>query len=236
LDDPVAAACTWSHDPKLRVGERLVDGAKAPALEIQQRILHAALGHRQVHGFETVPRCDEILELWEDTLTKLAAGDFDALAGRLDWVLKHQILERALEGRPELDWSSPQLKFLDQLYASIDPEQGLFWPYAERGLVEPWVSEEAIARFVDEPPDDTRAWTRAMLLRSFDDHEITRVDWDRISLDTDERGATRHLEIRLDDPLGFTRKEAGFTREEAGLTRKATAALFEGPVSKRRNS
>jgi proteasome accessory factor A len=205
VDDPVAAAVAWSHDPGLRAAVRLVDGSLATAVEVQERILEAALRHRDAHGFADVPRADEILALWEDTLAKLAARDLDALAGRLDWVLKLRILERALAQRPDLDWSAPELRYLDQLYASLDPDEGLYWPHAERGLVEPWVGEEEIQRFVHEPPDDTRAWTRAMLLRRLEPSEIAQVDWDRIVVR--EAGSWRRLEIALDDPLRFTREQ-----------------------------
>ncbi len=205
IDDPVAAAVAWSHDPTLRAEVRLIDGSRATAVEVQQRILEAALRHRDAHGFETVPRADEILSLWADTLAKLVAHDLDALAGRLDWVLKLRILERALAQRPDLDWRAPELRHLDQLYGSLDPDEGLFWPHVGTGLVEPWVGEAEISRFEHHPPDDTRAWTRAMLLRRLDRREIERVDWDHLWIEASD--TLQRLELRLDDPLGFTREQ-----------------------------
>jgi hypothetical protein len=206
IDDPLAAAVAWSHDPTLRAAVRLVDGSRATAVEVQQRILEAALRHRELHGFESVPRADEILALWADTLQKLAAGEFDALAGRLDWVLKLRVLERALAQRPDLDWRAPELRYLDQLYGSLDPDEGLFWPHVSSGLVEAWISEEAIQHLVHDPPDDTRAWTRAMLLRHLDPNEIERVDWDGVVVETSQ--ARARFEVKLDDPLAFTRAES----------------------------
>lgn len=203
IDDPVPAAVAWSRDPSLRTALRLADGSRATAVEVQQRILELAHRHHDAHGLETVPRAAGILALWGDTLEKLAAGDLDALAGRLDWVLKRRLLERALAQRPELDWEAPELRYLDQLYASLDPDEGLFWPHQASGLVEPWVSEEDVARFVREPPADTRAWTRAMLLRQLDTSEIARVDWDSVVIE--RRRPYERIEIALDDPLGFTR-------------------------------
>jgi proteasome accessory factor A len=214
IDDLVSAAVDFSHDPSLQKSVRLVEGGRATAIEIQQRILEHARQHRDAHGFETVPRADEILSLWEDTLSKLAAGDLDALAGRVDWILKLRVLERALEQRPDLDWKSPELKYLDQIFGSLDPDEGLFWPHVRSGLVEALVSDEEIERFRNEPPSDTRAWMRAMILRRFDRNEIERVDWDRISLWTDMDGARSSIELRLDDPLGFTRE--------------STESLFQG--------
>jgi proteasome accessory factor A len=220
IDDLVAAAVEFSHDPSLQQSVRLVEGSRATAIEIQQRILEHALQHRDAHGFETVPRADEILSLWQDTLSKLAAGDLDALVGRIDWILKLRILERALEQRADLDWKSPELKYLDQIFGSLDPEEGLFWPHMRSGLVESWVSDDEVERFVSEPPHDTRAWTRAMVLRRFDGDEIERIDWDCITVRIDKDGGRQEFELRLDDPLGFTRE--------------TTASLFESDATDRR--
>jgi hypothetical protein len=220
IDDLVAAAVDFSHDPSLHQSVPLVDGGRATAIEIQQRILEHALRHRDDHGFETVPRADEILSLWEDTLTKLAAGDLDALAGRVDWILKSKILERALDKRDDLDWKSPELKYLDQIFSSLDPEEGLFWPHVRSGLVEAWVSEDEINHFVHEPPSNTRAWTRAMVLRRFDPSEIERIDWDRIDLRLEKGGEQLRYELRLDDPLGFTHE--------------TTTSLFESNTTERK--
>ena len=220
IDDLVGAAVEISHDPSLQKRVRLVDGGGATAIEIQQRILEHALQHRDAHGFETVARADEILDLWQDTLAKLATGDLDALAGRIDWILKLRILERAVEQRDDLDWKSPELKYLDQIFGSLDPDEGLFWPHLRSGLVESWVGHDEIEHFVTEPPHDTRAWTRAMVLRRFDPNEIERVDWDHIRLRIQKDDGPREFELRLDDPLGFTRE--------------ATASLFKSDTTERR--
>ncbi len=220
IDDLVAAAVKFSHDPSLRRSVRLAEGGRATAIEIQERILEHALRHRERYGFETVPRADEILSLWQDTLSKLGAGELDALAGRVDWILKLRILERALEQRSDLDWKSPELKYLDQIFGSLDPDEGLFWPHVRSGLVEAWVGEEEIDHFVNEPPNDTRAWTRAMVLRRFEKDEIERVDWDHIKLRIDKDGQQRSFELRLDDPLGYTRELA--------------ASLFESDTTERK--
>lgn len=212
IEDPVAAAVTWSHDPDLRSRVRLVDGSRATALETQERILERALRHHASHGLPTVPRAGELLDLWQDTLGKLARREFDALAGRLDWVLKQQLLERALAGGG-LVWGSPELLYLDQIYASLDPDEGLFWKLEDAGLIEPWVTSDEVDRMCDEPPADTRAWTRAMLLRRYGPEEIASVDWDRLTIDSASSG--ERLEIELCDPLAFTRDEMASLFDEA---------------------
>ena len=206
VDDLVGAATAWSHDPSLQAAVRMVGGEYATAIETQQRFLERARKHHETKGFETVPRAEEILDLWQDTLTRLADGEFDALAGRIDWILKKRILERALAQRPDLDWKSPEIKFLDQILGSLDPNEGLFWPHLRSGLVEPVVSASEVEYFIHNPPEDTRAWTRAMVLRRFGREEIVRVDWDSITLRTRGENESSTVVLRLDDPLGFTRE------------------------------
>lgn len=160
-----------------------------------------------------VPRAAEILALWEDTLTKLRARDFPALARRLDWVLKLQMLRRAMDRRPALEWTSPEIKHLDQVYASLDRRDGLFWAYEREGLVDRVVSDEAIAHAGEEPPSDTRAWTRAHLLRLAGEAHIARVDWDAVHVKVAGRfgsGAWRSIRtIDLPHPAQATRAEHG---------------------------
>jgi proteasome accessory factor A len=123
---------------------------------------------------DIVPDAPQILQLWLDTLCELRARDFGALARRLDWVLKLQILQRARQQRPGLNWSSAELKHLDFMYASL--EDGLYWNLEKCGLVNTLVTNEEIEHFRNEPPENTRAWTRAMLLRLAEPSQIERVD------------------------------------------------------------
>lgn len=200
LDDPVAAVVAWSHDPTLAARARTMAGAELTAVELQFLFLEVARRFADAGAFDdVVPRAGDILALWEDTLTKLRAGDVLALTGRIDWVLKFRILQRALLARPELDWTSPELKHLDHVYGGLDDAEGLYWAYERLGVTEMLVPEERIAHFVDEPPDDTRAWTRAMLLRRAGADGVLDVDWDAMRFWPSLRL------LRLDDPLGFTR-------------------------------
>jgi proteasome accessory factor A len=206
LDDPLAALAAWSRDPSLEARARLATGAELTAVEAQFLFLEAATRFAERGGCDgVVPRFREILTLWEDTLLKLQSKEFDALAPRLDWVLKLSILERAKEKRPELGWASPELKHLDHLYSSLDPEEGLYWAFEGSGLVERVVDEESIERFVQQPPEDTRAWTRSRLLR---EGGVSEVDWDFVRLEiAGEDGRRTSWRVDLASPLAFTREE-----------------------------
>jgi proteasome accessory factor A len=206
LDDPVLALRQWSHDPTLAARARTASGRMLTAIELQLLFLEEAQRSADAGGYDgIVPRAAEILAFWEDTLIRLRSGDVAGLASRLDWALKLHILEQAMTRRPGLGWSDPALKHLDHLYSNLDPANGLYWAYEEIGAVERLVSDADIERFVHEPPEDTRAWGRAMLLR-IGGRQVQDVDWDRVRFRQPGRGYWPTLRtVMLDDPLRFTR-------------------------------
>ena len=209
LDDPLEALERWSHDPGLTATAATVCGDDVTAVDLQFRFLDAAKAFAAGGGCDgIVPRAAEILALWEDTLLKLRARDFAALSRRLDWVLKRHILERVIARRTDLTWASPEIKHLDQLYASIDEADGLFWACERTGLVDRLVSDDAVTIARGNPPEDTRAWTRAHLLRAAGAHRIDSVDWDSVRLTVRVgRGWLEQRTIRLPCPFGSTRMQ-----------------------------
>ncbi len=233
LDDPLAAVWRWSRDPSLQTRMRLTTGTAGTAVtavELQLFFLEEAQRFVASGGCDgIVPRAAEILTLWEDTLLKLRAGDLAALAPRLDWVLKLSLLQRVLRRHAEWTWESPQLKHLDQLYSSLDPAEGLYWAYERSGLVAQVVTEAQIERFVHTPPEDTRAWTRAALLRRADPASIDDVDWDAIRLQGKDRyGWTSYRTVTLANPLAYTKKETERLFAEAVTFDEILSGLEEG--------
>lgn len=206
LDDPVEAVWQWSHDPTLHRRLRLASGRKVTAVELQLLFLQEAERFVDQGGCAgIVPDAEAILKLWSDTLDELAARNYPALARRLDWVLKLRMLQRAREQRPDLDWSSAELKHLDFMYGDL--ENGLYWTFEKNGLVDTLVTSEVIEHFRTDPPENTRAWTRAMLLRLAEPRQVERVDWDSItfSLNRERSWLGEDKTISLANPLGFTR-------------------------------
>lgn len=208
LDDPLAALAVWGRDPALRARARLADGRRVTAVEHQLALRDDAAAFVEGGGAAGyVERAEEILALWSDTLEKLHRRDFADLRGRLDWVLKRSILERYLESTETID--VPRLKVLDHQYHNLDPDEGLFWLYERRGLIERVVSEERIAHLVDHAPEATRAWTRAALLRLGGVEGVADCDWDMVAVrgryvDGRWRPGRR---IELADPARWTREE-----------------------------
>ncbi len=230
LEDPLQALRSWSHDPDLGARAATCDGRNLSAVEVQLLFHEAASRFVARGGCEgIVPRAQEILALWGDTLEKLRARDWDRLAPRLDWVLKRVLLEQAIDRHRDLSWTSPAVKHLDHLYASLDRHEGLFWQCRDQGIVERVVDATAIERFKLNPPANTRAWTRAMLLRRAG-HAIEEMDWDSMRFWLADSYWFRRRTLEMSNPLGFTAAAlAGADIEEATI--EETLDLLEGSAT-----
>ncbi len=167
----------------------------------------------------------ETLALWGRTLEGLArlrisstAGileeDPDDLRRRLDWVLKLWLLNRAQQ-QHGFDWHDPRARLLDIRYHDLDPETGLFERCRALDLAERMVAEKDIIRAQSEPPRDTRAWMRGLIIRSAMGRDVLVFieDWEKINLMADRRGKktihffdrtsrlVNRLKIRLENPF-----------------------------------
>ena len=224
LENPLVALTAWGHDPDLRATAPLYDGRRVRAVEHQQMFARAARRFVEAGTVqEFVPEAQTILALWEDTLAKLERRDFPSLAGRLDWVMKRKLLERMMDRNPDLAWDSPSIRAADLLFANLDPRRGLYWPIEAAGGTEQIAAEVDIRRAMREPPVDTRAWSRTMLLRQVGRAGIESVNWDEIRL---RLGAVcpAGAAIRFDDPRQFTRADMlRAAADEPADTRSSTA-------------
>jgi proteasome accessory factor A len=208
LESPLDALHAWNADPSLRSTAALIGGRRVTIVELQRLFFAEASRFVERGGCDgLVVRAADIVTQWGAVLDALERQDLDALATRLDWVLKLRMLESAVGGRVRLGWRSPQVKALDHLYASLG-DTGLFLATDAAGGIERVVGEEAIVRAMAEPPEDSRAWTRAMLLRRFGPLAV-HVNWDRLEFEVSERWSRRRFVVALDHPLRATRQECG---------------------------
>lgn len=189
LDAPLDALRAFSHDPTLEAKAQLFSGPSVSAIELLRRFLDSLSSFVAAGGCDgVVPEAKEIMTLADDTLSRLEGRDWPSLAGRLDWVLKWAILQKALEKYPNLSWRSPQLKHLDHLYSSLDPNEGLFWAQRRAEAIEEVVEKEHVCRRRETAPDDTRAALRATILRAAGPRRVQYVDWDRVQIRMSARG------------------------------------------------
>jgi proteasome accessory factor A len=220
LEDPVESLHRWSRDPQLKTKAPLIDGTEFTAVELLEAVFDKAthfVDAGRANGI--VPHVGRIMELWGACLCKLRQRDFDYLARRIDWVAKLSLLERTAAKR-RLSWESPEMKYLDHLYSSLDPGQGLYWALERGGAVEKLVSDGQIERFVHEPPDDTRAWLRAYILRNAEPGLLDDMDWDMVRIrqkTISPAGWTyfTYPALTMASPLRFTRQECEQTLRDA---------------------
>lgn len=103
---------------------------------------------------------DVILFVWEDTLMRLSKNPM-GLWRRLDWVLKHRLLELWKIEQP--NWTNVELQSQDMEYHNLHPLDGLY--YALHDQMEHIVSDELIRVACTEPPSDTRAFLRGKVVQ-----------------------------------------------------------------------
>ena len=114
--------------------------------------------------------------------------------------------------RRELAWHDARLRKLDIEYHDIDLRRGLYYRLEAEGRVERLLEDEEIKRFVQRPPEDTRAYFRSECLRRYRD-AITHANWDVLTFDCGEQ---RERKVPLADPLRGTREMVQDLLEASG--------------------
>jgi Pup amidohydrolase len=201
LAEPVRAFHTVSHDLTAQRPLRLADGSTATALEIQWHYLDAV--KRAVKDRDLAPVEVEVLERWEAVLAT-AEADPRALAGKVDWATKLDLLE-GYRDRHDLPWDHDRLKMVDLQYHDVRQDKGLYQRLAARGRVERLVTEDEIQHAIDRPPEDTRAWFRGECLRRFPD-QVVAAGWDSLIFDVGRDALQR---VPMMEPGRGTREHVG---------------------------
>ncbi len=169
----------------------MADGRRLSPLTIQRKFLESAAQYRPFDPVNRVPDDDIILDSWAYALDGLEQlrltadsvieNDPLGLSKRLDWVLKLWVMNRYREGR-HAKWSDPLLSVMDLKYHDIDPLESIFYRMQEQGFTKRLLSDDAIARFSQEVPDNTRAWFRAKCIEKFP-REISLLNWEVVAFD-----------------------------------------------------
>jgi proteasome accessory factor PafA2 len=204
LEAPVQAMREISLDPTCKARVKLRDGRKLSAVEIQSAYLEMAHAYSLRHPLNPEER--DVLARWERTLRLLRQEPME-LRRELDWVIKKWLLEQQLSRRG-LDWTSSRLRQLDIQYHGVEHDRSLFYLLQRSGQVERLVDAAAIEHFVGHPPDDTRAYTRAMCLRQYG-AAVWAVNWERIwfRLRGHQEGGSPDGKVLLLNPLHGTKAE-----------------------------
>ena len=186
LFDPLVTLSEVSRDQTYTWPVTMMDGTPSTALEVQRTYLKLAQRYR---GFDA--DTDWTLNEWESILDGLESDPM-ALADRVDWVNKKQVVEQymAEEG---VGWNDDSLHSIDLEYHNIDPEKSLFYATKSKRFLD----ELDIVDATTDPPQNTRAKGRAALLRKILDrkgHKVYVFDWSGVAVD-------RNNYVEMPDPF-----------------------------------
>jgi proteasome accessory factor A len=180
LENPIRAIREISHDMTGRRKVKLANGREASALEIQREYHGKATDFIARRGGDaTVQR---VLELWGRTLTAVETGDLSLVDREIDWVTKHQLIER-YRAKHDLPLSSPRVAQLDLAYHDVNRARGLYYLLERSGAVERVTTDLAVFEAKSVPPQTTRARLRGEFIKCAQDkrRDFT-VDWVHLKL------------------------------------------------------
>ncbi|PWG59831.1 depupylase/deamidase Dop [Bifidobacterium catulorum] len=214
LDDPVAAIHTVSHNLGLRAPLAAASGGNVTAWQIQVLLrsavyeVAAAVHGTDIDGEPLWPDdpTKRIMAMWGEALRdvmQVAHADDDerlgmaGAAGRLEWLLKWQLMER-LRRRRGMEWDDARIRAMDIAWASLDGRRSVFTAVESHAVT--LMSPDMLRSACSEAPSDTRAWFRAALIRRFPD-DVVAASWKSMTVRASD--GSLH-DLALDDPRGHT--------------------------------
>jgi proteasome accessory factor A len=120
--------------------------------------------------------------MWEEALKALETGDVSPLNGKLDWVTKHDLIEK-YRARAGVSLGHPKIALMDLAYHDVNRERGLYYLLERRGRMERVVDEARVATAMNEPPQTTRARLRGEFIKTAKERRRDfTVDWVHLKL------------------------------------------------------
>ena len=153
LASPVQAIGEVSGDITGRSLLRLADGRQVSVLDIQREYLARARDFTGERGADT--DSVRVLGLWQRALDAIGAGNLDAIAREIDWVIKYQLIERYRAAR-DLPLSAPQIAQADLSYHDVNRGRGLYYQLQRDGAVERTARDIDIFEAKTVPPPHGR--------------------------------------------------------------------------------
>lgn len=259
LADPVEAMHTVSHDMSLNAELALEQGGSTTAWRMQVQLRAAVYAVAAiVLGTDTrgEPAWEDrqtrnIMAMWGQALADTAAIRHASAderlamhdeAGRVEWLLKWQLLEKMRRRLGDAAWNDPRLEAIDLSWAALDPARSVYVkvePQTERIVGDRQLDHASLAA-----PEHTRAWLRAELVRRFP-AEVVAASWSHITVRTPDslgRGldatygnasASQSHSLRqgdlvsldMSDPLRFTQAETAQVLSHADSAAQALGAI-----------
>ncbi|HVV76857.1 MAG TPA: Pup--protein ligase [Mycobacteriales bacterium] len=180
LENAIRAIREISHDITGRRTVKLANGREASALDIQQEYFVKARDFVERRGGDETSR--RVLELWERTLKAVETQDLSLVDREVDWVIKHQMIER-YRAKHGLALSSPRVAQLDLTYHDVNRRRGLYYLLERRGAVDRVTTDLRIFEAKSIPPQTTRARLRGdFIRRAQEKRRDFTVDWVHLKL------------------------------------------------------
>lgn len=198
IKDPVRELKNVSYDTSLSHQMCMVSGEKQTALEVQFRILEAAIDFCYSQA-SLDSDTTEVLEIWQSTLESLSRDPMECVS-TLDWVAKLSLMQGYIR-RDSSTWEDPRLALLDLQYSDIDPAKGVAAKLEQKGSLTRLFSDSQVNAAVNNPPPDTRAFFRGECIRRYPDN-IAAASWDSVVFDI---GGDTLMRVPTLEPLRGTR-------------------------------
>lgn len=175
LENPIGAIRDISHDITGTATVRIRGGGRMNAVEIQRGLLERAKDFIAQHGSHH-DRVEQILELWDRTLTAVETGDYSLIDQDIDWAIKKRLIDD-VASRHGLGLDHPRLEQVDMAYHDVNPDRGLFYMLRRRGRASEILTSDQVEQAMITPPQ-TRAAVRGEFLSTARAYgaECT-VDW-----------------------------------------------------------
>ncbi len=221
VESPVAELRAISHDPTCRHLVALRDGRRMTAVQLQMEYLDRARKYTEDrYGADVDDLTADVLNRWESVLSRLAEDPM-LTSRELDWVAKLEVLE-GYRTRDHLGWGHPRLQLVDLQYSDVRPERGLYNRLAARGRMVRLVSDADVARAVEQPPDDTRAYFRGRCLQKYPD-SVAAASWDSVIFDIPGHDSLQRVPTL--EPLRGTKTHVGDLIDRCRTAADLVAAL-----------
>ncbi|MFJ7262328.1 Pup--protein ligase [Streptomyces globosus] len=181
LENPIRAIREVSHDTTGQRKVRLASGREASALEIQREYYDKAVDFAERRGIRT-GTVDRVLELWGRTLDAIEQQELGRIATEIDWVMKHQLIER-YRAKHGMTMSNPRVAQIDLAYHDIHRRRGLYYLLERKGQAARICNDLKIFEGKSVPPQTTRARLRGdFIRRAQEQRRDFTVDWVHLKL------------------------------------------------------
>ncbi|MCU1593447.1 MAG: protein of unknown function domain protein [Frankiales bacterium] len=180
LENPIRGIREVSHDLTGQKKVKLANGREASALEIQREYYNKAVDFVSRRGGDEVVK--RVLDLWGRTLTAIETSDLALVETEIDWVIKHQLIER-YRAKHDMALSSPRVAQLDLAYHDVNRNRGLYYLLERKGMAQRATSDLLTFEAKSVPPQTTRARLRGeFIAKAQEKRRDFTVDWVHLKL------------------------------------------------------